>query len=337
MESWINILAIALIYCGTVFGAGFASGQEIVRFFSDYGVNGIFASFFAAISFCVLGGVVCLRAKEWDMDSAVAYFEKLFPKGLSQILGLLCSAFLVVTFCIMIAGCGTLFAEHFGLRPVLGALLTLILCYFIIKHKVGGLAKLNSVLTPFLFFGVVALCVLCMKGTYPTEEIIQRPLGGALFSSVLYLSYNTVSAVAVLVPAASLARTCTQAALGGALGGVFVGLPLVLMTVVLALSPSWNHAQLPFFSMVCSLHRTLSPLCALLLFGAMLTTAASSGVSVLARVPQRASGRGALALCTAAFFTSLIPFGTLVKTLYTMFGVCGLILLVGIIISIPRK
>ena len=37
-----DILKIAGIYMGIIIGAGFASGQEILRFFIDYGENWIF-------------------------------------------------------------------------------------------------------------------------------------------------------------------------------------------------------------------------------------------------------------------------------------------------------
>lgn len=338
MRSWINILSIALIYCGTVFGAGFASGQEIVRFFSSYGWWGIAASVFVGFLFSFFGYAVCVRAKQYHLDNAAEYFDFLFTKGMSRVLRFLCVAFLVVSFCIMIAGCGTLMQEQFSLRPVFGALFSLALCYFIIKNKVNGLARLNSVITPFLFFGVTALCILCFWGGAVNYDAV--PAGkaqSALFSGILYLSYNMVSAAAVLAPCAGLATTKREAGVGAILGGVLVGLPLVLMSSVLTLFPMHNGEQLPFFSLVCQMHGALKPACGLLLYGAMLTTAASSGVSALARVPKAYSGKSAAALCVVAFFASFIPFATLVKTMYTTFGICGLLLIAGITKSIFSK
>ena len=37
----ISALAVAFTYVGTLVGAGFASGQEIKSYFTDYGVYGI--------------------------------------------------------------------------------------------------------------------------------------------------------------------------------------------------------------------------------------------------------------------------------------------------------
>ena len=50
-----NYFVIALTYIGTIIGAGFASGQEIKKFFIDYGTIGITAFIFASFLFFYLG------------------------------------------------------------------------------------------------------------------------------------------------------------------------------------------------------------------------------------------------------------------------------------------
>lgn len=63
------IMRIVMLYVGTVIGAGFASGQEILQFFIDYGYKGILGNVLAGILFIYLGFVVIyisskLNAKE---------------------------------------------------------------------------------------------------------------------------------------------------------------------------------------------------------------------------------------------------------------------------------
>ncbi len=338
VRSWINILSVALIYCGTVFGAGFASGQEIIRFFSMYGIWGIVASVFVGFLFSAFGCFVCTQAKTYRFQNAAEYFDFLFSKTTSRIMRFLSSAFLAVTFCIMITGCAALAKEQFSLPPILGALFSLFLCYFIIKNRVSGMAWFHSVITPLMFFGVIFLCALCF---------LERPGGGqalktgnqakAIFSGLLYLSYNMISAVAVLIPSVSLTKTRKEAGAGGILGGMLVGVPLVLLSCVLALFPSQNENPLPFFSLICQLHQGLKPVCGLLLYAAMLTTAVSSGVAVLARVPKKYSEKSAALLCILACLVSFIPFGTLVRTMYTAFGACGMLLIFKIAKSFLSK
>lgn len=342
MNRAVTILSIALIYCGTVFGAGFASGQEIFRFFSAYGIGGIAVSVFVGFLFSFFGWFICLRAKQFSLTDGSSYFRFLFSPKPAAVLSALCSAFLVVTFCIMIAGCGTLAQEQLSVRPIVGAAVSLLVCYFIVRRKVQGLAGLNAVITPFLFFGVIVFCILIFGHAENVGIAVQNQnsaflSGKAILSGVLYLSYNMVSAAAVLAPAANMAKTNKDAALGGLLGGILIAVPLVLMTVCLVLFEDVNTYPLPFFTLVRGVNHRTAPFCALLLLGAMLTTAASAGVSVLAKVPEKGTARSTLLLCLLALFVSLIPFGVLIQTMYTLFGFCGLFLIVGIARSVRRK
>lgn len=333
-QGWKTILSVALIYCGTVFGAGFASGQEIVSFFSRHGIWGVIMASICGVLFAFCGGVVCSTCKTQKFLTSKAYFRFLFPKVISQAVHLISMAFLVVSFCIMITGCSSLLYQQFALKPVVGAVLSLGICYLILKYSVTGLAFFNALVTPIMFFGVIALCALVLFGGVSTSEM---PTGTPFSSAVsggLYVSYNLVSAVAVLVPASALVKTNRQGALGGALGGVLVAIPLTLMAYILAQFSGVQGAQMPFFQLISMLYPYLAPFCALILYCAMMTTAASAGVSVISHA---SSDKSSLYLCGLAFLASFIPFDVLVKTMYTIFGVCGLLLFFGIVLSFFRK
>ncbi len=338
MRTILEILTIALIYCGTVFGAGFASGQEIFQFFSRWGIWGVVCSTFIGISFSIFGYMICFYAKKFQFQNAGDYFSFLFPKRLAKTVSFICTSFLIVTFSIMISGCGTLLYEQFSLRPIFGATASLLLCYWIIKNRVDGLARLNAILTPMMFFGVTTLCILCLPGknTLPHNTLLHGN-SQAFFSGLLYLSYNIVSAASVLVPCATVAKTPKRAGLGGVLGGILIAIPLVLLSTLLVVFPETQADALPFFALVAAKYPALRLFCAAILFSAMLTTAASAGVSVLSGSFEKQSGKRAFLLCLFAFFTSFIPFAALVATMYTLFGLCGFVLVIGICNSLFRK
>ena len=336
MRTISEILTIALIYCGTVFGAGFASGQEICKFFSRWGFGGVFCAVLTGALFSVFGYIVCFFAKKFQFENANAYFSYLFPKRLAKTVSFICTSFLVVTFSIMISGCATLLYEQFSLRPAIGAAGSILLCYVILKNRVNGLATLNAILTPMMFFGVTALSLMCLSGEHAYKPLTNENTQ-ALFSGALYLSYNMVSAVAVLVPCALVAKTPKRAGLGGVLGGILIGVPLVLLSALLVICPETQADALPFFALIAIRFPAFRFFCAVILFSAMLTTAASAGVSILSGTLEKQSAKRALLLCLCSFFASLIPFAALVATMYTLFGICGGVLVIGICVSIFRK
>ncbi len=339
-----GVLSIALIYCGTLFGAGFASGQEIVQFFSCYGKWGIFAAITAGIAFSFLGYVILVRAKENNLHSEKEYVSFLFLKPVARIIHFISAAYLIVSFCIMISGCGTLFYEEFHIRPIFGALFSLLICYKIIVGRKEGLARFNAFVTPLMTMGVLALCIMVLvkdaKVPFVTQQFRTEDtlsFFSAVWKGILYVSYNLISASAVLVSCAGLVKTPRYAGFGGLIGGFFSAVILVLMAVVLVLVPDFSGEQMPFFSLICALYPRMHVVCALILYGAMLTTATSCGLSVLSGTTRGHSKKALIALCVLAFFASLVPFDVLVRVLYTAFGICGLLLLCGILKSFAKK
>ncbi len=332
----LNILSIALIYCGAVFGAGFASGREIFSFFSCYKMWGIVASVFAGFLFSLFGYFVCKFSKQEKIHSADEYLLTLFPKGVAKFFSVIINAFLVLSFCIMITGCGTLFSEQFNAPTVLGAVLSLLICFLVLKNNVSGLEKFNFFATPFMLIGILVLGVLCAR--LPKVSPIEScEIAMPFVSCFIYVSYNMVSAVAVLVSVAKIAQNQREAAFGGLLGGVLIAIPLVLLSVVLAYHWEVASYPMPFFAFVHNNFSKAGVVCGLVSYFAMLTTAVSSGVGVLANIQNEKSGKYAILLCFLAFLVSFLPFAQLVLTVYSAFGVIGCVLAIRILVKILRK
>ncbi len=325
----VNILSIALIYCGAVFGAGFASGREIFSFFSCYKGWGIVASAVTGFLFIFFGAFVCRYAKIQNIKNTEKFLKLIFPKYIAVFFTFIANIFLMLSFCIMITGCGAVFLEQFGISSVFGSLLTLGICFIVIKNKVSGLEKFNFFATPFMFLGVVVLCAMCF-GLTKTSDVVFHEFMKPIISGLLYISYNMVSAVAVLISSAKIAKTPTEAALGGGLGGVLISVPLVMMSCVLALHDSVARFSLPFFTLIYNNFPKMSLGCSVVLYLAMVTTAVSSGIGVLENISPKKSGKSALILCILAFLISFIPFSELVLSVYSAFGIVGVFLVGGI-------
>ena len=116
-----------------------------------------------------------------------------------------------------------------------------------------------------------------------------------------------------------------------------IGVPLVMMSTVLA--QHWEIASkpLPFFALIYDNFSSLSFVCWLVLYFAMLTTAVSSGVAVVENISHDKNVKTVLLLCLLALFMSFVPFTTLVQSVYSAFGFIGVALIIGIVIRILRK
>lgn len=69
MSKWKLTLQVAATYIGTVVGAGFATGKEIVQFFTQYGSMGLFGILISGLFFIWLGSKMMLIAQSIDATS----------------------------------------------------------------------------------------------------------------------------------------------------------------------------------------------------------------------------------------------------------------------------
>lgn len=330
-----KILKISAVYAGAVLGAGFASGQELMVFFVRYGVRGLWGSAIAGVLFAIVGALLLVRAKALPRASYRDYLTSVFGKRASAVLYSIVELFMAVSFCIMLSGSGAMFREQFHLPPIVGVLITSAVCFFVLQSDLKGLTTVNMILVPFMVLGMIFVCVGYILSQHHTVWL-PFSVGDEKFmiSVLLYVSFNMLTAAAVLVPLSRLAESKKTAAAGGILGGLALLLTAVLACVVLyAAYDGIVGSELPLLAVSQQLGTALSFVYALVLYMAMLTTAAANGFSVVEHFVGKGRDRRATSavLCLVSVPLSLIPFSQLVESCYTAFGVVGLVLMSGIV------
>ena len=115
-----NITIIAAAYTGTLFGAGFVSGQEILRFFASWGSIGLVGTLLAGAGFALVGIMIMLTARRLDTQD----YEKIIsPIGgiIPKAVNFLMSFWLFGIITVMLAAAGELFETVSGLHPLIGS------------------------------------------------------------------------------------------------------------------------------------------------------------------------------------------------------------------------
>src|SRR5699024_10539061 len=115
-----DTLRIAGVYVGTIIGAGFASGQEILQFYTGYGWWGILGTLVTVILYPLLGYQLVVLGKRLNALSHTSVIYHLCGKYLGFVIDLLLAFFLFGVGVIMVAGSGSLFEQQFGLKPAVG-------------------------------------------------------------------------------------------------------------------------------------------------------------------------------------------------------------------------
>lgn len=334
--SMANVVKFAGAYVACAIGSGFATGQEIMQFFTAQGIMSILGSIITMVVFAWAGGMFMRHGKELQLKVPGAIVRFYFGHTVGKIFEILFQAFLYAIFVIMISGAGATLAEYYGINPYVGRVGMTLAAFFTV---ILGLHKLTDILgslgTVIIVFsvGVGLISFLGNAGgldhaaeVIPTLEITKNS-GGWLFSSILYPGFN---AIAVLIFSAGIgasANSSKEALYGGLLGGVLFGLAILCMNLGLLVNiESVYDKAVPSLVLADNIHRAVGVVFSVILICGIYTTA----VPMLwgCNQPVRAGKTKkfmlvALVLTVIAFFLGMTDFKVLVNTIYPFSGYMG--------------
>lgn len=169
---------IVFVIFGTVVGSGFASGKEIMVFFSRFGSISYFYIAIAIILFFILFYFFLVRGK-----------KILHVLNNSKILGFI-TLFVSIIFCAsMLAGVQNLFSYFPTWLSVVCLILVVLLCFFFTFKGFEGLEKINLALMPIA--SLLFLVVLCGTLNVKSNLVVSVNSFAGLLYSPLYVALNT--------------------------------------------------------------------------------------------------------------------------------------------------
>jgi len=334
-----SIFTIASAYIGTVVGAGFASGQEVLRFFNAYGIIGILGIAISTFLFFFVAYTVLMLGRNLKAKSHVDIV--LYTNGdvCGSFIDVIIIIFLFAGLSAMIAGAGAIFKEQFSISPILGTLAMALLTLFTVITGTKGVYNAISYVVPFLIVSVLFISIYSLLNNPITNSEIQiaSDIGGAtpnwLVSSINYASYNLVVAIAVLTPMGPLAKDKKKLFWGALLGALGLGICMVAIYFCLMTNiTSIYDMEVPMIEIARKISPVAKVLFAIVLFAEVYTTAVGNLYGFIRRIPFRISKTYLVIITTLlAFIVGQLGFSNMVRYLYPVVGYGGLIFLAGII------
>lgn len=333
------VLRVAATYIGTVVGAGFASGQETLRFFAAYGQRGLWGAVLSAALFCFYGVVVLELGHTLQARSHREVLVHVCGRAVGNVLDAAVTCFLFASLAVMIAGGGALVHEQLHLSGVLGSTITAVATAITVLTGLSGILAANTVVVPLLAISVLGLSLGHVAHGAATPSLPLRALQAGpnwFVASWLYVAYNLILSLSVLAPmGAGISRRSVRWA-GALLGGA--GLGVLAVCIHLALSahlPEAARWQLPLLYLARALPSPMQWAYTLVLWAEIYTTAIASAFGCARRLAD-ASGfpyTGAVLVCVVlATLGSQLGFSNLVSTVYPAFGYAS----VGLLILLMR-
>ncbi|MBS4217948.1 hypothetical protein KHA96_06380 [Bacillus sp. FJAT-49711] len=334
MKKWTGALQVAAVYVGTVIGAGFATGREIVEFFTQYEFWGLVSILLAGFLFIFLGTKIMIKAIDIQATSFEEFNEYLFGKIFSKIMNVFTMVMLIGVCAVMLSGAEALFKEQLGFSHTIGSVITIALALLVMAVGVKGLFAVNTFVVPMLIFFNLILLLRSFESENLFISILTIPEVSisikAIIAAFSYAAFNLALAQAVLVPIAVEINEKSIVKLGGFIGGLILTMILISSHIILKSIPNPILFDIPMAVIVKGAASGIYFIYLLIIYGEIFTSLIGNMYGLERQIRRYAAIQsfwihGCVIFCV--YIISRVEYGKLLGMLYPTFGYISLLFL----------
>lgn len=343
-----KVMQMASAWIGIIVGAGFASGNEIMMYFTSFGTLGIVGAFLCTLLFGYLGSVLMRLGSRMQTTSHKEVIYKISGRYVGVIVDSIMMLTLFGVGVVMIAGAGANLNQQFGLPSFIGSLLIIMLVFFTVLLDVDKVVAVISSVTPFLIVAVMAVSVyslVTMDTTFavldPVAKAVPTTLPNWFIASINYVSFNIAVGASMSIVMGGAEKNERIAARGGFIGGIGLGLLIVLSHLALFSKVDVvADTELPMLAIMSIISPLLAVFMAIVLYGMIFNTAVSMFYAFGSRFIANETTAFKIfvaALLVVGYVLSFYGFTNLVSHFYPLIGYLGLFLVVALIVASLRS
>ncbi|WRP08224.1 GerAB/ArcD/ProY family transporter [Rossellomorea aquimaris] len=335
MKKLAGSFQIAAVYVGTVIGAGFATGREIVEFFTRFGFVGFIAILLSGYLFITMGTKIMLKSHDIKAKSFEEFNEYLFGKWFSKFMNIVMMIMLIGVSAVMLSGAGAVFQEQLLLPKQVGILLTIGLGFITMMVGIKGLFAVNTFVVPLMIVFNLFLMVYSVRNAAFLDAFLMIPHAEDGWKSVVapfsYVAFNLAMAQAVLVPVAGEVKDRDTIKYGGYLGGFFLTLILISSHITLVMIPDVTQYQIPMAVVMKSFVAGFYIVYIIIIYGEIFTSVIGGVFGLEKQLTNYWKG-SSLMTFTGIFLViyslSFFEYSKLLSYLYPLFGYMSLLFII---------
>lgn len=330
-----TVIKIAGAYVAWVMGSGFATGQEILQFFTSYGYNSLVLIGMNLIGFLLIGPMILEAGFRNGEQSHFQYF-------CGRYVGTFYDWFLPVSMfagmVILISGSGATLQEYYGLNHYVGALIMAAAALIAYIAGFQRFVKVVSFIGPTIivftvFVGAVTLLRdwdgIAFVNNFPDEMEAKQPVAFPWLSGLLYISYNLCGGSKYYSALGKSATAVKEAFWGAVIGTIALMAAILLMNCAMLTDIGQTAVQeVPTLYLTRKISYPLGAVFSIILIMGIFSSCSAMLWTVSEKFVEQGTAKSRIfagGLCIAAFLLGLLPFAELVGKVYTVLGYTGLV------------
>lgn len=328
----INVLLVSYSVIAALIGAGFASGQEILLYFSCFGKYGIIGVCVTVVSFGIFSYAVlnaCYRYKYTNFDSFLGIFKsqiiRIFVKAITIL-------FSFAVYGAMLSAAGEMIYEFFGCSKAIATLLCTICAVLLFMLADEKVFTLNGILGIALVIAITfsVLYMLCYREYHAFSPIYTKSVN----SGLIYSGYNLVSMTPVFVALSKKLNSKTDCI---SVSFCISIMSAIIMALIFGLISIYANkidlGELPMLTLAKRQNTGFASLYATILTVAIVTTLISSGGALCNALRIRKKLLPISLVSSGAYLFSGFGFSTVINTAYRLCGIGGFIACLAIVFA----
>lgn len=355
--SWKRVLILSGAVIAFTIGSGFATGQEIIQYFTAYGMKGLLVTAVFAVAFLYYNFNFAKAGAEQKFERGNDVYKYFCGKYVGTFCDYYSTVFCYMSFWVMVGGAASTLNQEYGLPTWVGAV---ILTALAILTVIGGL---NSLVDAIGIVGpvIVVLCIgigviTCIRdgGNIPAGlevirtgaydgaaagETIKNAGANWLVSGLSYAGFVLLwfASFTAALGAKNKKKELNYGIIGGTLA-VCIAITLVSFAQIANINAPmangkayvWN-ADIPNLILAMRIWKPFSAIFAIVVFAGIYTTAVPLLYNPAARFAEEGTPRFKLLtviLGVAGLIVGLfLPFRVLVNVIYVLNGYVGAVLI----------
>ena len=351
----INVLKFAGAFVAFMIGSGYASGQEIMQFFTAYGIWSIGGLIIALVLFSWLGKVLMnygyrhseLTPEQMPDQSFRYYCGKYFGTFLAWFI----PVFLFLVCVVMTSGAGATLAQYFGLPTWVGALGMCVLVFVTnlfgfkrIVDIVGALGPLTIIFSIIIAIYAIASNPAGLANIATHADVLAgmaNATNGAplwALAGLLYVAYNMTGSVPFLTQTGATATSAREAKWGAIGGGIlFIVAGLLMNLALLCYIDDVAKLEVPTLFLSDLISPVVSVIFSIILLDEIYSTAAPMMWTSVNRFAPEGTKRNKVVLAAfsviiLAIVLSPLGYSQLMGIVYPYTGYIGIVFIICVIV-----
>lgn len=329
-------IQIAMIFIGSIVGAGVCSGRELNQFFATYGVAGFLGLIFCGVLYVVFSRVIINITNEYHVSSYDEFVNLVCPKWVAKFTNFVLTLFLFSSTSIILAGSGSILYQYFGIPRWVGILIMFIVSSFFLLRNTTGLFEVNSFVVPTLVVVMTAIFIAYIKQNPASihleyMKLIPRQKTNLFTSTLIYVSFNILTIIGVIVPLTNDIKKPKEIIRGVFLGSVVLTILAMYITFLMLVNPFHpNMYEIPLLAVAMELSPILQIGMLMIMWLEMFSSQVSNVYSLsyyLKNSFKIEYNKGIFIVVLVAAPFSVVGFANLVEVLYPMYGILSLVFL----------